>query len=158
MLGGKCSNKGYSFRQRNTPWRDIRQEARENKDNWKVSTAFRKGESPTKLNAVCQKVDEVDREPADREDDHLSIHEQYYSHTKYQPWQRWSPEYSWTKLFTQKIPTMAMSILFVLLVRASSASLLSFDLQTQSTFLCVFSQFLLFVLSLFFSNVCKFLS
>ena len=40
-----------------------------------MSTAFRKGESPTKLNAVCQKVDQVDREPADREDDHLSIHE-----------------------------------------------------------------------------------
>ena len=40
-----------------------------------MATVFRKGVSPTKLNAVCQKVDEVDREPADREYDHLNIHE-----------------------------------------------------------------------------------
>ena len=40
-----------------------------------MSTAFTKGESPTKLNAICQKVDEVDREPADRENDHLNIQE-----------------------------------------------------------------------------------
>ena len=51
---------------------------------------------------------------------------------------------------------MAMSILFVLLVRASSASLLSFDLCNQH--FCVFlSQFLLFVVSIFL-NVCQLLS